>query len=278
MTRKTVYCKMGKTAGLALAVLICLAGVAAALDFNDIVIMKENQVSDAVVINMIRDSGGLILTPEQENHLRGMGVSEALLATARAAQPVPATTAYPAPSAPPVTVVEQPAGPVPVTEMAPLPSRYSKEGWVSVSNSGWESYYLLIDQRAKRMFLSQTPNGGVEIVPGQNIAQNIRKEGYKMYGNNGRSLQVKVREGEVTRVTLTPFGAPGGGGLTVSSQDREKVRSEMLFGVIIAPAPAVIVEPAPTIIYEPGPVIVPYRPYYHRPYPRGPGFGYGYRW
>lgn len=256
-----------------LAVLVCFAGFARALDFNDIVALKENQVSDTVVMNMIRDSGGVALTAQQEAHLRGLGTSEALLAEARASRPAPVQApVVVVESAPPVTVVEPPA-PVPVMEMAPLPARYSKEGWVSVSNSGWESYYLQIDQSAKRMFLSQVPNGGVEIAPGQNIALNVRKEGYKMYGNNGRKLSVKVRENEVTRITLTPFGTPGGGTLTASVQDRERVRSEIVFGMVVAPPP-------PAVIVESAPVFVHPAPMYYGPYPRfhGPRYGPGYRW
>lgn len=256
-----------------LAAFTSVAGFVQALDFNDIVALKENRVADAVIMNMIRDSGGVALTGQQEAHLRGLGVSEALLAEVGASRPVPVQPPVQiVESAPSVTVVEPPS-PIQVTEMAPLPARYAKEGWVSVSNSGWESYYLMVDQSAKRMFLSQVPNGGVEIMPGQNIALNVRKETYKLYGNNGRKLSVKVRENEVTRVTLTPFGTPGGGTLTASAQDRERVRSEIVFGMIMAaPAPAVIVEPAPPVFIHPAPVYVPYRRYH------GPSYGYGYRW
>lgn len=254
------------------AAFLGLASFVQALDFNDIVALKENQVSDSVIINMIRDGGGVALSAQQEAELRRMGVSDPVLAASRASYPIPVQASpVVVESAPPVTIT-QPPSPVPVTEMAPLPARYAKEGWVSVSNSGWDSYYLLIDRGAKRMFLSQTPNGGVEIAPGQNIAVNIRKETYKMYGANGRDLKIKVRENEVTRITLSPFGMPGGGGLSVSSQDRERVRSEVLFGfVVAAPAPTVIVEQAPILVH-PAPMYMPYRRYH------GPFYGYGYRW
>ncbi|MCD8350818.1 MAG: hypothetical protein LUC93_09435 [Planctomycetaceae bacterium] len=138
-----------------------------------------------------------------------------------------------------------------------------------------DTYCLIVDTKAKRMFLSQTPNGGVSIDPGQNIALNVRKETYKMYGQNGRELKVRVRENEITRITMMPMGAPGGGLLTVSAQDRERVRSEILFGhVMTAPSP-VYIEPAPTVIVRPGPF---YGPYHRRPYGpyRGHGFGFGY--
>lgn len=257
--------------GIGVAAFVGLGGFVQALDFNDIVALKENQVSDTVIINMIRDSGGVAFSTQQEAELRGMGASESLLAAARASRPIPVQAPPVVVESAPVTIT-QPPSPVQVTEMAPLPARYAKEGWVSVSNSGWDSYYLLIDRGAKRMFLSQAPNGGVEVMPGQNIAVNIRKETYKMYGANGRNLKVKVRENEVTRITLSPFGMPGGGGLSVSSQDRERVRSEILFGfVVAAPAPTVIVEPAPILVH-PAPMYTPYRRYH------GPFYGYGYRW
>jgi hypothetical protein len=212
------------------AVFVCFAGFVRALDFNDIVALKENQVSDTVIMNMIHGGGGVVLDANQEARLRGMGVSEAVLAAARASRPVPAQSPSIVVESPPQGAAVQPPAPVQVTEMAPLPALYAKEGWVSISNSGWESYYLLIDRGTKRMFLSQTPNGGIEIGSGQNQAVNVRKETYTMYGTNGRKLKVRVRENEVTRVTLSPFGMADGGGLTVSAQDRERVRAEVLFG------------------------------------------------
>ncbi|MCD8139953.1 MAG: hypothetical protein LUE17_09295 [Planctomycetaceae bacterium] len=274
------YRRPGTVAIAALATVWLLAATASTLDFNDVVLMKENGVADTVILNMLEDSGGIAMTAEQEGQLRALGASEALLAAAQtlapAPVPVPVQAAPVVQSSPTVTVVE-PAGPVPIMEMAALPPRYQKEGWVSVSNSGWETYYLVVDTDAKRMFLSQTPNGGVSIDPGQNIALNVRKETYKMYGQNGRELKVRVRENEVTRITMTPMGAPGGGLLTVSAQDRERVRSEVLFGhVMPAPSP-VIVEPAPAVIVRPAPVYVPYHRRYYGPY-RGHGFGFGYGW
>lgn len=241
--------------GTFLAAVLCCSGVVAALDFNDMVMMKQNNIDEAVIVDMIRDSGGVALTTEQETHLRAIGASESLLAAVRESRPAtpePMTVVTPAQ---PVAAASR--GPVPVTTMASLPPRYAKEGWISVSNSGWEVYYLVVDQRAKRIFLSQTPNGGQAISPGENIALNIRKEGYKMYGGNGREIKVKVRENEVTRITLTPFDAPGGG-LTVAVQDREKIRSEVLFGVVATPPSLIFVEPEPVFMHP--------RPFYGPPY------------
>ncbi len=273
------YRRFGTSAVVVVAVVWVMAVTAAALDYNDLVLMKENGVADSVIVNMLEDSGGVALTAEQEGRLRGLGASEELLVAARTNTSIAAPVVQVAPvvqSAPSVTVVE-PAGPVPITEMAALPPRYQKEGWVSVSNSGWETYYLIVDQKAKRMFLSQSPNGGVSIEPGQNIALNVRKETYKMYGQNGRELKVRVRENEITRITMTPMGAPGGGLLTVSAQDRERVRSEILFGHVVRPPTPVYIEPAPTVIVRPGPVYGPYHRPFYGPY-RGHGFGFGYGW
>lgn len=249
--------------------LLFSSGLAAALEYNDIVVMKQNALPDEVIVNMIRDGGGVELTSEQESQLRGMGFSEPVLAAARMSRPVPSAASVPVQviETPQPVTVHEPLGPTPITMTAQLPARYAKEGWISVSNTGWESYFMAVDQKAKRIFLSQTPNGGIEIIPGENVALNVRKEGYKMYGNNGKRLNVKVRENEVTRITLIPFGVPGGGILNVSCQDRERVRSEILFGVFVTAPPAVIVEPAPAVIVEPAPVFIHPGPHYRRHYP-----------
>ncbi|MDR1613155.1 MAG: hypothetical protein LBT97_10310, partial [Planctomycetota bacterium] len=95
----------------------------------------------------------------------------------------------------------------------------------------------------------------------------VRREGYKLYGDNGNKLEVKIREGETTTLSLEPFGVAGNSGLNAIAVNRDKVRSETLFDGYV-PAP-VVVAPAPRVIYRPAPppVII------HEP---RPGFNFGF--
>lgn len=158
----------------------------------------------------------------------------------------------PVPAPPPVRRMATPVG---IQEFAQLPPRREKEGWISFFNTSGESYFLSVDQKAKRIFLSRFPDGGFELPSGTNRAVNVRKESYKMYGDNGQDLKVRVREGETTRVTLHPFGTEGGGILRVTSQDREKVQEKFLFGRVVRGAAPVVVRPAPVVV-APAPMVV----------------------
>lgn len=284
MSKKQKCIGMSKKALAILALIMVLAcGGANALDYNDILLMRQNGIADEVIINMVQKSPGFVITVEQAGQLRAAGSSERLLA----AVPVLADPSFSSLSpvvsspimSPEAVIVEDgsPITPVEVLDVEAFPSLYTKEGWLSISNQDWESYYLIVDQKAKRLFISRAPNGGMELESGRNRTLNIRKETYKIYGDSGRDLKIKVREGEVTRLSLVPFGVVGNSGLNGIVQDRERVNSERLFDNYVPPPAMVIVREPPVVVQEAPVIVVPGRPY-HRPYYHGPRRGFYYAW
>lgn len=276
-------------------VLVCLtASGARALDYEDVKGLLRNQVAQEVIVNMVNSEGTIYITTEQANELRSMGASENLIAAMRPRSTTMVGGATEYVQAEPVvvgptTTVESveigvaagpaegsPVMPVAISMTGAFPPRYDKEGWLSISNHDWMPYYILINQGDKRIFISRAPNGGIMVNSGQNVVVNLRKETYKMYGDSGNKLEVKVRENETNRLSLNPFGVVGNSGLTGVSTERDKVRSEVLFNNYV-PAPTVIIqEPAPVIVVPPPPPPVYYRPPYYGPRHRG-GSGYYYR-
>lgn len=268
--------------------LVVTGGLAEALDFNDVLLMRKNGIADEIIINMVQKNPGFAITAEQANQLRASGSSERLLSaipvlidTEVPSRPIAVPSSAPVASSGVVIESGSPMTPVEVLEVDAFPALYEKEGWLSISNQDWESYFLIVDQKAKRMFISRAPNGGMELESGRNITLNLRKETYKMYGDSGRDLKLKIREGEATRLALIPFGVVGNSGLTGVAQDRERVVSERLFDNYVPPPATVIVERPPVVIQEAPPVIVVpgrpyYAPYYNRPPRRGHGFYYSW--
>ncbi len=279
---------------LALAIVFSLAVCAPrafALDVQDVENLLRNHVSEDVIINMVEEEDTMYITMEEANVLRGLGASENLIEAMRpvattyssetvvdSSTPIVTSTVAAQPSAP--VVVQSPgmpaAGtpitPVAITMSSAFPPRYDKEGWLTISNRDWQSYYVNVVPGNKRIFLSKAPNGGMELHSGQSITLNLRKETYKTYGDTGRNLNVKVREGETTTLSLNPFGVFGNSGLTGVATDREKVRTEVLFSNYV-PAPTIVVqEPAPVVVV-PGPPVYYGPRYYHRP----PGYHFNYR-
>lgn len=265
-------------------VLACVAAPAHGLEYDEVQNLIRDRVPENVIINMARSDTTLYITTEQADELRRMGASETLIVALRpratsAPALVPASPPRSAPvivSRTPIQPVQasqadsvegQPVFPVQVTLSSAMPPRYDKEGWVSISNRDWMPYYININAGDKRMFLSRNPNGGFEIQSGQNISVNLRKNTYKLYGDSGNKLEVKIRENEVTTLSLEPFGVFGNSGLTGVAVDRDKVRSEVLVNNY-TPAPTVIVERPPVVVVPPPAV------YYRRhPYNRhGGGF------
>lgn len=253
-----------------------------ALDYPQALSMLKSGADEATIIAHWKLGGSVGVNPEQAAELRAAGASEQLVAmlSISYSAAAPATASEPAPIVSTQVVIEaaHPAGapgspitPVPIMTEEAAPALYEKQGWIVAANSDWVSYYLVVAEGNKRLFLSKTPNGGIEIPSGHAITIPLKKETYKLYGDTGRELKVKVRRHEPTRLSLTPFGPVGNSGLTGTSQDRDKVRSEVLFGNYVPP-PSVIYS-APVVV-APAPVYVP-RPsiyYFPRPYP---GF---YRW
>lgn len=248
-----------------------------ALDFEDVMTMKRNGLSDEVIAEQVRLAGGVSMSVEQSGRLRGAGASDILILVMNTVHASPSTASASIPPSDAVlsrTVVAAPSasGPVrsvPVTAIGALPDLCAREGWLSVANSDTMNYYLLFSPGNKRGFLSRNPNGGVEIPPGHEISFNLRKETYKLYGDSGNSLSIKIREGEPTRLSLIPFGVVGNSGLTGTVRDRDRVRSEVLFGNYMPPT--VVVRP-PVVIAEPPPMMVV--PYHYRPYQRRHYYGH----
>lgn len=266
---------------------LCLGlatGGASALDYNDVVQLLQNRVAENVIINMANGEPSLYITLEEANNLRAMGASERVIAAlnprpttigtgAAAASTVAVTTAMPADG--------RPIFPADIAISAAYPPRYDKEGFLSIHNRDWIPYYLSVNLKDKRMFLSKTPNGGILIQSGENRVINLRKEGYKLYGQSGEKLNVKVREGETTTLSLEPFGTFGNSGLTGVSTNRDNVRREVLFTNYVPPVvvqppvviqPPVVVQPPmvvqqPPVVVQQPPVIVQQPPVVVRPAP-----------
>lgn len=277
-------------------------GAARALDSDEVRTLVQNQVPEEVILNMIRTDGTIYITLEEAEEFRALGASENLVAALR---PTATTTTATAPTASaaalsssgaPTIIMDEPTvvapaptvaygtsalvesampadgapvTPVAITNSTPYPPRYAKEGWIVFSNHDWSPYYLSYGGGNKRMFLSKFPNGGVEIASGSSVVVNVRKESYKLYGDSGEDLKIKVRENETTTVALNPFGVFGNSGLTGVSVDRDKVRSEVLFRNYV-PAPQVVVVEEPPVVVVPGP------PMYYHPRRRHDSFYFRY--
>lgn len=255
---------------------------ARALDYNDVVELLQNQVSDSVIINMAKAQPSLYITEEEANYLRAMGASENVIAALNprptsidpaavtAVPVVPEVSSTTMVSAGPAMPAEgSPVFPVEISVSSPYPPRFEKEGFLSISNRDWQPYYLSINLKDKRMFLSRVPNGGIAIQSGENVVLNIRKEGYKLYGDSGEKLTVKIRDGETTTLSLEPFGVFGNSGLVGVSIDRDNRRREVLFNNYVPTVvvqPPVVVQPAPPpVVVVPAPPPPPRYYYYHRP-------------
>lgn len=257
---------------VAAMIIMAVLGMASvqALDLDDIRLLLDNQVPESVIIDMAAQQGNIGLTESEANELRLSGASEnliAVLGTAyaepAASDPFTAQSVQPAPqqyvSAPAQPADGSPIMPLEVTASSSFPALYAKEGWLSVSNRDWQPYFLQINVGDKRMFISRHANGGMVVNPGENVVVNIRKEGYKLYGDSGEKLEVKIRENLTTTLSLEPFGVFGNSGLTGVVNDRGKVRSKVLFAPYV-PVQTVIVEPAPVVVVPP-----PARYYYGPP-------------
>jgi hypothetical protein len=245
---------------------------APALDANDVRSLLQNRVPEETILNLIRADGTIYITNEEADGFRALGASENLVAALR-----PRATVLPPASGP--ADGGQPVVPLDITLIGAHPPLRDKDGWLSISNYDSMTYHLLVSEGEKRIFVSRNPNGGLAVGPGRNEIINLRKHDYKLYGDSGRDLKVKVRKGETTSLSLNPFGVVGNSGLIGVAVDREKTRSETLFDVY-SPPPPVIIQAAPAIIVqEPPPVYAV--PVYPGPYllrhPRGEG-GFHFRY
>ncbi|MCL2000403.1 MAG: hypothetical protein FWG74_03130 [Planctomycetes bacterium] len=276
---------------LTLFIAVCGSGCLMALDANDIKQLIQNHISDDVIINLVKSDGTIRITPEDADMLRASGASENLIValwptpgmTAPSSAPMPGSRPPtvippPQPAVPPAYADGNPVVPTEVAANAIHPALSSREGWLSISNHDWATYYLNINVDRKRMFLSKTPNGGAAVEPGQNVILNLRRHSYKLYGDSGRSLTVNVRECETTTLSLNPFGVFGNSGLSGVATDRNRVRSEVLFNAYM-PAPAAVIVEQPPVYVVPAPPRYYHHPYYYGPhhYRGGGGFYFHYR-
>ena len=266
--RKTVGRKAFLAAMTAsLFILLGIPGVRA-LDSNDVKNLIRNQVPEETIINIVKADGTIFVTLEEADEFRALGASESLVTTLR---PTP-TSAPPietpvSAGAAPATIQAMETGQAVISVPAAYPPRQDKEGWLAISNHDAIPYYVSANVGNKRIFISRHATGGAMIESGQSIALALRKEEYKLYGDSGRPLKIKIREGETTTLSFTPFGAIGNSGMKGVVTDRERTRSETLFDMYTPPPAVIVQEPAPVIIQEPPVYIVPGPPppyYYHR--------------
>ena len=268
------------------SVVFLSAASAWSLDLGDVLVLLDNQVPESVIINMVAQQGDLALSESDANELRQAGASENLinalgigdsyvqadgnLAPAWSSAPIVTDERQFAP--PPVVVGNaatppampaaasgppqgSPIMPLAVAASGSAPLLGTREGWLSISNRDWQPYFLLVNPSDKRMFISRFENGGTIINPGENVVLNVRRETYKLFGDTGKSLQVRIRDNLTTTLSLDPFGVVGNSGLMGVSTDRDRVRNEVLFNAFVPPAQVVVMPPQ--VVYEhPAPVIV----------------------
>ncbi|MDR1518714.1 MAG: hypothetical protein LBU23_01025 [Planctomycetota bacterium] len=247
---------------------------APALDANDVRSLLQNRVPEETILNLVRADGTIYITNEEADGFRALGASENLVAALR-----PRATVLPPAPGPAAADSGQPVVPLGITLIGAHPPRRDKDGWLSISNYDSTTYYLMVSESEKRIFVSRNPNGGLAVGPGRNEIINLRKHDYKLYGDSGRDLKVKIRKGETTSLSLNPFGVVGNSGIIGVAVDREKTRSETLFDVYSPPPPVIIQEAPAIIVQEPPPVYaVPVYPGPYFRHPRGGGgFHFRYR-
>ncbi|MDR2390441.1 MAG: hypothetical protein LBE84_02010 [Planctomycetota bacterium] len=257
--------------GASLFILLDVSG-AQALDSSDVKNLIRNRVPEETIINIVKADGTIFVTLEEADEFRAMGASENLV-TALRPTPTSAPPIGTPVSAPPAAIQTLEAGQavvaVPASPPAAYPPRQDKEGWLAISNHDWIPYYVSVNVGDKRIFISRHGAGGAPVESGQSIALALRKEEYRLYGDSGRDLKIKIREGETTTLSFTPFGLAGNSGMTGVATDRERTRSETLFDMYTPPPAVIVQEPAPIIIQEAPVYVVPGPPpyYYHRPPP-----------
>lgn len=152
------YLKSGAFFAALLSATLCLSvgTKAMALDYSDVKNLMQNQVSESVVINMVQQSGPMVVTSEQLDELRLIGASETLIAALQssgaAAVTTPAQAATVEAPSGTITYVEPPEDPIPTTYVEPstayvqpsttagTPGTYYDPG-VSFTESGITYYY-----------------------------------------------------------------------------------------------------------------------------------------
>ncbi len=167
------------------------------------------------------------------------------------------------------------------------PAIHGKQGWLAISNRDWQPYTVVIEKKGRAsLYQGSQSYPGMEchVIPsGATMTLALEKETWEFRGNNNDELKVKIREGRTATLSLEPFGPAGNTGLRGTTNDGDKVRTEVLFNnyyappviiqspAIIAapPPPPVIVTRPPVIVHRPPPVVYDYgRPPHHRPPPR----------
>lgn len=148
------------------------------------------------------------------------------------------------------------------------PAIRGKQGWLSVSNRDWQPYTVVIEKKGRASLYrggQSYPGMQCFIIPsGATTTLALEKDTWEFRGNNNDELDVKVREGRTSTLSLEPFGPMGRTGLRGVSNDGDKVRTRVLFDNYYAPP--VVVSP-PTVIVPPPPPVIVHRPpiIVHRP-------------
>lgn len=170
----------------------------------------------------------------------------------------------------PVYVVPPPPPPPPSMRYPPPPPPMRRDmGMLSVTNRDWSDYTIIVRRGQDDMFIVRGRQRGGTVVPaGSTVAIPLPKENYKMVGESGKQVRIRINERETTAIVLTPFGRPGATGLRADVGNRGKMRSVVLFDeprgrirviseapptIIAAPPPPVIVAPPGGVVYRPAP-------------------------
>lgn len=150
----------------------------------------------------------------------------------------------------------------PLSRSFGMPSLGRRQGWLTISNRDWQQYSLVRNGRDLNLFMGGIAGFGevITIPSGATVTIALEKETYRLRGSNGNRLNVRVREGRTTTLSLEPFGFVGSSGLRAVVNDGDRVRDEVLFDpmtVVMQPGPPpVIVHPPPPVIVTRPPVVV----------------------
>lgn len=166
--------------------------------------------------------------------------------------------------APAATVVQSQVTLAPVGRAMRPPPLGRKQGWLTITNRDWIPYtFVYAGGRKYYIYRADVNRGGTTLPSGVTVALAIDKDDYSLYGPSGHKLNVKVREGRTTTLSLEPFGYAGSTGLNGVVNDSERVRTAVLIdalrAVVVAPPPPTVVvnrpppPPPPVIITRPPP-------------------------
>ncbi len=119
----------------------------------------------------------------------------------------------------------------PLRERKPgQPRLERREGWLVVANQDWTDYYAMLDQDMARISLSAQNNGGYRIPSGGYLALPLDRALWEIVGDDDRNpVEVRIRPGQESDLTLVPSGAENRPGLTAMVEADGRRQSGTLF-------------------------------------------------